>query len=193
MVDSFNYSEEVKRCTNSEAFEKLKTKAEVYATVSKADTEYEKMTGQAKCAEMKAEAEAAKLQAEADEIAKRVNIDAQKAKDEMDILRIKANAEAKSMEMKAEAELIRAKAETNKPWITGAEVATIASAVITGLIGIWTLYSNVKSTQLRCEADMNIANEANRTKKILTNQLTKANETELIIDKPIKVYNELSR
>lgn len=120
---------------------------------------------------------------------------------ETEAVRKKTEAEIKTEEAKRNDMLRRTESEIkteeikrrNMIKITGKDIVAMIPQVITAAVGILTIVSAVSQTRYKANTDLAIAKNNNDTKARLTDRLTKTNESEILVDKPIKVYNEINR
>lgn len=162
----------------------LQAKAEAETAKMSADTEAVK--AKIKVEQLKAEAEAAKILAETEAVKARTEVE-----------KLKAEAEAEAVRLKAEADLIRAQNEKteidNKYKFTVKDILPMIPAIVTGIASVASIVVTIKQANAKNATDLAIAKSNNELKMAITNKLTKFNETEILVDKPIKVMNDICK
>lgn len=131
----------------------------------------------------------------------REKVEIKKVYEEAEAIRKKADAEvamkeveSKNMTRKTDSELETEETKRSKMGkITGKDIVAMIPQVVAVAAGIFTIVSSIQQTNRRCATDVAITAMNNETKTRLTNNLTKYNESEVLIDKPIKVYNEIGK
>lgn len=115
--------------------------------------------------------------------------------------KIKALAEARKANVEADEyrkteEVKRRKMELemqNFGKVTAKEVIMAIPAFITAGVGVFGLVSAVQQNKARCQTDLAIAATKSNNKLRLLDIATRKNETDILVDKPIKVVNELDK
>lgn len=171
--------------------ERLKTEAAKIAAeteISKEDAKIrrEKAKVETDILKAKAEAETAKILAETEAVKARIEAE-----------KLKAEAEAEAVRLKAKADLIRANNEKteidNKYKFTVKDILPMIPAIVTGIASVASIVVTIKQANAKNATDLAIAKSNNELKMAITNKLTKFNETEILVDKPIKVMNDICK
>ena len=208
MNKNIAFGDELRNAKTKEAIELLEKKVHVYSVLDNLVIKEDNEANRYDLGIDEAKAKAKKIETEAEILKEEARLKSERQQVEIDIMRSKAEAEeakvraeAEAIKMKAEAELIRAKTErdiskaevNNKYKFTLKDLATMVPAIVTGVAGVVTIVAGIRQTRMRCEADLMIAKSNNELKRAISEQLTKVNETEILIDKPLKVTNEICR
>ena len=208
MNKNIAFGDELRNAKTQEALAILEKKVGIYSTLDNLVIKEDNTANQYDLGIDEAKAKAKKIEAETETLKDEARLKKEKQEVEIDIMRSRAAAEnaktmaeAEAIKLKAEAELIRAKSESEiskteadmKYKFTTKDLVTMIPAIITGIAGVITIVSGIRQTRIRCQTDLIIAKSNNELKQAISNQLTKTNETDILIDKPLKVTNEICR
>jgi hypothetical protein len=93
--------------------------------------------------------------------------------------------EAKRQKMNAETE--------NIGKLCAKDIITALPGIIGAAVGIAGLASSIHQTKYRCATDLAIEQTKASNRRSLVDILTRKNNDDIIVDKPMKVYNDISK
>ena len=73
------------------------------------------------------------------------------------------------------------------------DIITALPGIIGAAVGIAGLWSSIHQTNRRCATDLAIEQTKASNRKSLVDILTRKNNDDIIVDKPMKVYNDISK
>lgn len=222
MNKNIAFYDELRNANNNEQLERLEKKVAIYSKLDSLVINEDKVANQYDVDIERLKTEAAKIAAETEISKEDTKIRHEKAKVEIDILKakaeaetakiladteavkartevekLKAEAEAEAVRLKAEADLIRANNEKteidNKYKFTVKDILPMIPAIVTGIASVASIVVTIKQANAKNATDLAICKSNNELKMAITNKLTKFNETEILVDKPIKVMNDICK
>ena len=222
MNKNIAFYDELRNSSNNEQLERLEKKVAIYSKLDNLVVNEDKVANQYDVEIERLKTEAAKIAAETEISKEDAKIRSEKAKVEIDILKAKAEAEtakiladteavkakievekltaeaeAEAVRLKAEADLIRAQNEKteidNKYKFTVKDILPMIPAIVTGIASVASIVVTIKQANAKNATDLAIAKSNNELRMAITNKLTKFNETEILVDKPIKVMNDICK